>query len=100
MYKQKSKPKIRQLSPSNYTKNREFNSKSQIFTQAIKQLCLSWQACLPIMACLIVLGWGYVAVAQTPATGLTTAELQVAFDTLWVAIAAFLVFFITPIFVC
>ncbi|BAZ49666.1 ammonium transporter [Nostoc sp. NIES-4103] len=93
MYKQKkSKPKIRRLSPSNYTKNTKFNSKFQIFAQGIKQLSWSWQACLPL-ACLIVLGWGYVAVAQTPAAGPTTAELKVALDTLWVAIAAFLVFF-------
>ena len=61
---------------------------------AIKRLSPSWQACIPL-ACIIVLAWSYVAVAQdaTPAAGPTTAELKVALDTLWVAIAAFLVFF-------
>jgi len=60
--------------------------------RAIKRLSPSWQACLPI-ACLIVLAWGCAAVAQTPSAGPTTADLKVALDTLWVAIAAFLVFF-------
>ena len=92
MYKQKSKAKSRRFSARKYTENTEFYSKFAIFTQAIKRLSPSWQACLPL-ACLIVLGWGYVAVAQTPAAGPTTAELKVALDTLWVAIAAFLVFF-------
>ncbi|GAB1542049.1 ammonium transporter [Scytonema sp. NUACC21] len=41
---------------------------------------------------MIVLAWGCAAVAQTPA-GPTTADLKVALDTLWVAIAAFLVIF-------
>ncbi|RCJ34087.1 ammonium transporter [Nostoc minutum NIES-26] len=92
MYQHKSPGKSRRLSTRNHAKTRQFNSKFQIFTQAIKQLSPSWQACLPL-ACLIVLGWGYVAVAQTPAAGPTTAELKIALDTLWVAIAAFLVFF-------
>lgn len=59
---------------------------------AIKRLSPSWQACIPI-ACMIVLAWGCAAVAQTPTAGPTTADLKVALDTLWVAIAAFLVFF-------
>lgn len=62
---------------------------------AIKRLSPSWQACIPL-AILIVLAWGYAAVAQDAASagsGPTTAELKVAIDTLWVAIAAFLVFF-------
>lgn len=59
----------------------------------LKKLSPTWQACIPI-ASLIVLAWSYVAVAQTPApAGPTTAELKVALDTLWVALAAFLVFF-------
>lgn len=90
-------------------KNRKFSSNWQsiltrnarIFQQlqiSIAKLSPSWQACIPI-AILIVLGWGYVAVAQDAATptpaseGPTTAELKIALDTLWVAIAAFLVFF-------
>ncbi|MBD2515217.1 ammonium transporter [Nostoc sp. FACHB-973] len=92
MYKQKSNPKRRHLSVRNYREFAQSNSKVNRFYLAIKRLTPSWQACLPL-ACLIVLGWGYAAVAQTPAAGPTTAELKVAIDTLWVAIAAFLVFF-------
>jgi ammonium transporter, Amt family len=92
MYKQKSKTKNRHLSARNHATNTQSNSKVKLFNRVMKRLSPSWQACLPI-ACLIVLGWGYAAVAQTPAAGPTTAELKVALDTLWVAIAAFLVFF-------
>jgi len=61
--------------------------------RGIKGLNPSLRASLPI-AGLIVLAWSYAAVAQAPATeGPTTAELKVALDTLWVAIAAFLVIF-------
>ncbi|MBG1271484.1 ammonium transporter [Nostoc sp. WHI] len=91
MYKQKLKTKKRHLSAKNSPINPQFNSKVKLFN-LIRRLSPSSQACLPI-ACLIVLGWGYAAVAQTPAAGPTTAELKVALDTLWVAIAAFLVFF-------
>jgi Amt family ammonium transporter len=75
-----------------------FSQTVPIFAQlqlAIKRLSPSWQACVPL-AILIVLAWGYVAVAQDAAPaaeGPTTAELKVALDTLWVALAAFLVFF-------
>lgn len=117
----------------------------------VKKLSPSWQACIPL-ALMIVLSWGYMAIAQdaaptptplqegivqeatpttpspleglpvqdgtaipsavltpvpvpvvpvnpevvtpaVPAAGPTTAELKVALDTLWVVIAAFLVFF-------
>ena len=61
----------------------------------IKRLSPSWQACLPI-ASLIVLFSAYAAVAQDTAPtapSITTTDLKVAMDTLWVAIAAFLVFF-------
>ena len=92
MYKLKSKRKNRHSSARKYAKNSTINSKFQELKLGIKKLSPSWQACLPL-ACLIVLGWGYVAVAQTPDAGPTTAELQVALDTLWVAVAAFLVFF-------
>ncbi|MCF4967237.1 ammonium transporter [Nostoc sp. CMAA1605] len=91
MYKHKSRIKNRRFSTRNSAKSLHFKSKTDLFS-LIKRLSPSWQACLPL-ACLIVLGWGYVAVAQTPAAGPTTAELKVALDTLWVAIAAFLVFF-------
>ncbi|WP_414529585.1 ammonium transporter [Nodularia chucula] len=92
MYKQKSRIKNRRISAKKSAKSTQFKSKAKGLNLFIKQLSPSWQACLPL-ACLIVLGWGYVAVAQTPDEGPTTAELQVALDTLWVAIAAFLVFF-------
>ncbi|WP_445634441.1 Ammonium transporter [Nostoc sp. DSM 114161] len=92
MYKQKSNPKKRHQSVRNYGEFSKSNSKVKRFYLAIKRLTPSWQACLPL-ACLIVLGWGYAAVAQTPPAAPTTAELKVALDTLWVAIAAFLVFF-------
>ncbi len=62
--------------------------------QGIKGLNPNLRACLPI-AGFIVLASGYAAVAQAPAAdaGPTTAELKVALDTLWVAVAAFLVIF-------
>lgn len=65
---------------------------------AVKRLAPTWQACIPL-AVLIVLIWGYAAVAQdaAPATqDKVTQDLQslrVGLDTLWVSIAAFLVFF-------
>ncbi|MBD2458593.1 ammonium transporter [Nostoc sp. FACHB-87] len=93
MQRQKLKTKIRRSSARNYAKSTGFNSKLKQLNLAIKRLSPSWRACLPL-ACLIVLGWSYVAVAQTPApAGPTTADLKIALDTLWVAIAAFLVFF-------
>ncbi|TWH44030.1 ammonium transporter [Dulcicalothrix desertica] len=75
-------------SPLNYSK---YNSITWRLQSTIKRLSPSWQATIPL-ASIIVLAWGYAAVAQTPA-GPTTADLKVALDTLWVAIAAFLVFF-------
>lgn len=90
MYKQKSRAKNRRFSARNYAQNRQ-SSPTQKISNLVKRLSPSWQACIPL-ACLIVLGWSYVAVAQAPA-GPTTADLKVALDTLWVAIAAFLVFF-------
>lgn len=78
--------------------NTGYNSTAQNIYQGMKRLSPSWQACIPL-ACLIVLGWGYMAVAQTPAeapkppTGEDFQNLKIAVDTLWVALAAFLVFF-------
>jgi ammonium transporter, Amt family len=92
MYKQKLRSKNRRTAGRKSVKNTQLTAKVKGLNLFIKQLSPSWQACIPL-ACLIVLGWGYVAVAQTPDAGPTTAELQVALDTLWVAIAAFLVFF-------
>jgi ammonium transporter, Amt family len=59
----------------------------------VRQLTPSWQACLPI-ALLIVLVWGYAAVAaEPPKIEDTVAELKVGIDTMWVMIAGMLVFF-------
>ncbi len=89
----KSKVKNRCSSPSRNAYKPQSNSTVNQILLVIKRLSPSWQACIPL-ACLIVLGWSYVAVAQTPApAGPTTTELKVALDTLWVAIAAFLVIF-------
>lgn len=69
---------------------------SKGLSKRIKQLSPGWQACIPI-ATVIVLAWGYAASAQTPAGEPVSQEdfasLKVAVDTLWVALAAFLVFF-------
>ncbi|PSB22273.1 ammonium transporter [Phormidesmis priestleyi ULC007] len=61
-----------------------------------KRLTPSWQACIPL-ALTIVLGWSYAGMTQTPPTlesvSQATAELKVGIDTMWVMIAAMLVFF-------
>jgi len=58
---------------------------------------INWTACLPLAA-LIALFWVYAAVAQSSAPAPLTAEavkaeLDVALDSIWVMVAAFLVFF-------
>jgi Amt family ammonium transporter len=61
----------------------------------IARLSPSWQACIPIAA-IIVLVWGYAAVAQTapaPTTEEQLASLKVGMDTMWVMVAGMLVFF-------
>lgn len=72
------------------------NGRDKRLFQGIKRLSPGWQACIPI-ATVIVLTWGYAASAQTPAGEAVSQEefasLKVAVDTLWVALAAFLVFF-------
>ncbi|MEB3337864.1 MAG: ammonium transporter [Leptolyngbyaceae bacterium] len=59
-----------------------------------KHLAPSWQACIPLTLVILLL-WGYSAVAQDAAPTLESvkSELKVGLDTLWVALAAFLVFF-------
>nr|WP_315870965.1 ammonium transporter [Trichocoleus desertorum] len=61
-----------------------------------KMLSPSWQACIPL-ALIIVLAWGYAAVAQTApdlaTVAQSTADLRVGLDTMWVMVAAMLVFF-------
>ncbi len=62
---------------------------------AIARLSPSWQACIPLAA-IIVLVWGYAAVAQTPAKPSVEeqlASLKVGMDTMWVMVAGMLVFF-------
>lgn len=96
----RSKPKRKWKNSNSIHRNWDtrFFQTGPIFAQlqlAIKRLSPSWQACIPLTV-LIVLAWGYVAVAQDTAPaaeGPTTAELKIALDTLWVALAAFLVFF-------
>ncbi|MDQ2098963.1 MAG: ammonium transporter [Tychonema bourrellyi B0820] len=63
--------------------------------RAIGRLSPSWQACIPLAA-IIVLVWGYAAVAQTapaPTTEEQLASLKVGMDTMWVMVAGMLVFF-------
>ncbi|NJK41292.1 MAG: ammonium transporter [Acaryochloridaceae cyanobacterium SU_2_1] len=60
----------------------------------IKHLSPTWQACLPLTI-LVLLVWGVAATAQDapPTTEEVLASLKVGQDTLWVLVAAFLVFF-------
>ena len=79
---------------------RRLSQHTSLFAQlmlAVKRLSPSWQACIPL-ALVIVLAWGYAAVAQdaAPAQDKVAEDLQnlrIGIDTLWVCIAAFLVFF-------
>ncbi|KGF74041.1 ammonium transporter [Neosynechococcus sphagnicola sy1] len=66
-----------------------------------ERLTPSWQACIPL-GLLILLGWGYAAVAQAPVETVqltiesvneTANGLKVGLDTMWVMITAMLVFF-------
>lgn len=86
----KSKRRYRGQASSPASSSVNSSTMGQILA-VIKRLSPSWQASLPLAA-MIVLAWGCAAVAQAP-SGPTTAELKVALDTLWVAIAAFLVIF-------
>ncbi|MBD2039166.1 ammonium transporter [Microcoleus sp. FACHB-672] len=82
----------------------QFPATAKLFNQlkiAIGRLSPSWQACIPLAA-IIVLIWGYAAVAQDTTTTTTpapvdlaqaTADLKVGLDTMWVMVAAMLVFF-------
>ena len=63
--------------------------------RAIARLSPSWQACIPLAA-IIVLVWGYAAIAQTPpkpSVEEQLASLKVGMDTMWVMVAGMLVFF-------
>jgi Amt family ammonium transporter len=56
---------------------------------------INWTAAIPLLS-LIAVFWSYAAFAQgtpEPTAAEVRAELKVALDTLWVAIAGFLVFF-------
>ncbi len=87
----KSRRRNRWESTNSPLNSSQYNLIAWRLFRAIKRLSPSWQATIPLTG-IIVLAWGYAAVAQTPA-GPTTGELKVALDTLWVAIASFLVFF-------
>lgn len=73
-------------------------SKPKLKTRKFKlaQWSPAWQACLPL-ATIILLFWGYAAVAQETPTveslNETATALKVGLDTMWVLVAAFLVFF-------
>lgn len=61
------------------------------------RLSPSWQACIPL-ASIIVLVWGYSAIAQAPPGDLPEglsdiARLKIGIDTMWVVIASILVIF-------
>ncbi|MDX2100813.1 MAG: ammonium transporter, partial [Leptolyngbyaceae cyanobacterium bins.59] len=62
----------------------------------VEWLSPSWQACIPL-AMLIVLAWGAAAVAQDPPkledVAKLSSDLKVGLDTMWVMVAAMLVFF-------
>jgi Amt family ammonium transporter len=93
MHKRKGRRKNKRASAAFLNMPTQYGSIVKKLTEGIKRLSPSWQGCIPV-ACLIVLAWSYAAVAQAPgASGPTTAELKVALDTLWVAVAAFLVIF-------
>ncbi|MBD2017356.1 ammonium transporter [Microcoleus sp. FACHB-53] len=65
----------------------------QKLTAGIKRLSPSWKACIPL-ASIIFLVWSYAAVAQAPpSTEEQLANLKVGLDTMWVMVAAMLVFF-------
>ncbi len=60
-----------------------------------KGLAPSWQACIPLAA-IILLVWGYAAVAQDPPPPTTEeviATVKVGIDTMWVVVASVLVIF-------
>jgi ammonium transporter, Amt family len=61
-----------------------------------KNLSPTWQACLPV-ALVIVLGWGYAAVAQDAPkledVAKAASDTKVGLDTMWVMVAGMLVFF-------
>ena len=99
----KLKPKKRKIYKRQLTAPGEIRFKQTLpflaqLQLAVKRLSPTWQACIPL-ATLIVLVWGYAAVAQDAAPApqdKVTQDLQslrVGLDTLWVCIAAFLVFF-------
>jgi ammonium transporter, Amt family len=76
--------------------NPNLNLSLQNFQFNPKLLSPGWRACLPIAA-IILLGWGYAAVAADPPTleslAETQASLKVGMDTMWVMITGMLVFF-------
>lgn len=93
---QKKKLRKTQRSRSNWfaTEFPRVTKKLARLQVAIKRLSPSWQACIPL-AGIIVLFWGYAAVAQSapPTTEEQLASLKVGMDTMWVMVAGMLVFF-------
>ncbi|MGE5660564.1 MAG: ammonium transporter [Actinomycetota bacterium] len=96
-FSKKQFTKVRRLSvkrlPSPLSK---ISKRFKVWRITIKQLSPSWQACIPVAA-IILLAWGYAATAAEPPTVESIAEaqasLKVGLDTMWVMVAAMLVFF-------
>jgi ammonium transporter, Amt family len=63
--------------------------------KAVKFLSPTWQACIPLTAFIVLIGTFSAAYAQEtpPSIEEVAAGLKVGMDTMWVMIAAFLVFF-------
>lgn len=73
-----------------------WNGNWQSLTRSVKYLSPSWQACIPL-ALIVVLAWSYAGMAQDAPTLESVAQaqsdLKVGLDTMWVVVAAMLVFF-------
>ncbi|PSB29473.1 ammonium transporter [Stenomitos frigidus ULC18] len=93
MLKPRSKPRRRRLSM--HLKSLRLDRHWLSPEWLSKRLAPSWQACIPL-ALLIVVGWSVAASAQAPtleAVAESVGGLKVVLDTMWVMIAAMLVFF-------
>lgn len=74
-----------------------FKTRQKQLSRIIHKIKLSpnWQACV-VLTSIILLGWSYAAYAQqnyNTSDELTTSELKVGLDTLWVVLTAILVIF-------
>ncbi|MEP0887894.1 ammonium transporter [Leptolyngbya sp. PL-A3] len=76
---------------------RRFSSLMQRFFKrpgaVINSLSPTWQACIPLTALIVLVSSTAVFAQDTPSVEETVATLQVGLDTVWVMVAAMLVFF-------